>query len=85
MINTSLKIGTWNLCLGLANKKDMITEILKSKDIMICGLQETEILPDFPENILNCGGYSLELESNDTKKRAGIYIGKYIKYYNTGF
>ena len=27
----SLRIGTWNLCLGLSNKKEMITDYLKSK------------------------------------------------------
>ena len=35
---------------------------------------------DFPENILNCNGYNIELEQNTEKKRAGIYIHKDIKY-----
>ena len=34
----------------------------------------------FPENILNCNGFNLELEMNTTKKRVGIYIRKNIKY-----
>ena len=25
----NFKIGTWNLCLGLANKKDMVSQIIQ--------------------------------------------------------
>ena len=46
----------------------------------MCCLQETEVQIDFPENILNCNGYNIELEQNTEKKRAGIYIHKDIKY-----
>ena len=88
-IKNNLKIATWNLYLGLPNKKEMITDYLKSKNINICCLQETEvpmnypenIVPmNYPENILNYGDYLLELELNDEKKRAGIYVSKNIKY-----
>ena len=67
-------IGTWNVCLGLINKKDIVTGILDLNKVDICCLQETEIPNGFPENNLNCGGYKLELETNSSKKRAGIYI-----------
>ena len=77
---TYLKIGTWNLCLGLANKKELITDYLKSKNIKIYCLQETEIPLNYPENILNHNDYLLELEQNDDKKRVGIYISKDIKF-----
>ena len=40
----------------------------------VCCLQETEIPLNFPENILSTGGYNLELELNDNKKRTEIYI-----------
>ena len=33
-----------------------------------------------PENLLNCGDYSLELEDNKVKKRAEIYIRSDINY-----
>ena len=75
-----LTIATWNVCLGVANKKDIITEKLKREKIGVCCLQETEILPGFPEEVLNCNDYTLELESNDTKKRVGIYLHKDINY-----
>ena len=65
---SSLKIGTWNLCLGLINKKDAVTDYLKSKNIAVCCIQETEIPCNYPEETLNCGEYLLELESNTEKQ-----------------
>ena len=70
----NLKIATWNLCLGLANKKDIVTEYLKTSDISVCCLQETEVSNNFPTNILNCNNYTLELECSDEKQRTGIYV-----------
>ena len=58
-ISKYLKIGTWNLCLGLANKKDSVIDLLATHEINICALQETEIPIGFPENVLNCGSESL--------------------------
>ena len=64
----------------IANKKDTVTGYLKSKNIMICCLQETEIPMNFPEDFLDCGDFNIELELNDTKKRTGIYIRRDVKY-----
>ena len=79
-MESKIKIGTWNLCLGLPNKKDIVTRYLKENNVDVCCLQETEVQLDFPENILNCFGYNLELENNDVKKRTGIYIAQGIDY-----
>ena len=35
---------------------------------------------NFPEEILNCNNYNLELEMNNTKKRVGIYVAKSVNY-----
>ena len=35
---------------------------------------------NYPENLLNCGGNTLELESNCVKKRVGILIRTDIEY-----
>ena len=35
---------------------------------------------NFPEGLLDCGEYNIELELNDTKKRAGIYVRRDVKY-----
>ena len=75
-----LTIGTWNLCLGLANKKDSVIDHLTRNQIDICALQETEISTGFPEQILNISNYNLELESNTVKKRSGFYIKSDIKF-----
>ena len=78
MIN--LNIATLNLCLGLPNKKDSVTELLHRNNVNICCLQETEIPKNFPEKILDCGGFQLELELNKEKRRAGIYLSTNLKY-----
>ena len=75
-----LKISTWNVCLGLINKKDTVTETLNREGISICCLQETEIPMNFSEEILYCNNYNLELEMNNTKKRVGIYVAKSVNY-----
>ena len=69
--NSKLRIGTWNLCLGLPNKKDIVMDYLKLNKVNICCLQETEVPLNFPEHVLNTGDYNLELELNDVKKRVG--------------
>ena len=75
-----LKIATWNLCLGLSNKRDIVTQILSNSNISACCVQETEIPMNYPEDILNCNDYNLELEINNLKKRTGIYLRKNVKY-----
>ena len=69
--------------------EEIINYNLSLKKVNICCLQETEIPRGFPENILNCGGFTIELEKNDVKKRAGIYISTGVNYtiilnFNTG-
>ena len=76
----NLRFATWNLCLGLSNKKDIVTSYLQMNNVDVCCLQETEVPNNFPEHVLSTGGYNLELELNDSKKRAGIYIRSNIKY-----
>ena len=73
-------IGSLNLCLGLPNKKDNVTELLSRNNVSICCLQEAEVQMNFPEKMLNCAGFTLELEANTFKKRARIYLKKELKY-----
>ena len=75
-----IKIGTLNLCLGLPSKKETVIDLLNANFVDVCGLQETEIPMNYPEHILNSGGFTLELELNSEKKRAGIFIRKDISY-----
>ena len=57
----------------MPNKKDLVTSSLTRKNIAVCALQETEIGKNFPEGILNCGNFNLELEDANVKKRVGFY------------
>ena len=75
-----MKLATWNLCLGLSNKKDLVTKTLSRYDISACCVQETEIPLNYPEGDLNCNDYILELERNNQKKSAAIYVRKNVKY-----
>ena len=38
-----IKIATWKLCLGMTNKKEYVTEMIKEKKIDICCMQETDV------------------------------------------
>ena len=61
-------------------KKDSVINHLKNYNIEICALQETKLPVGFPENELNSGGYSLESENADEKKRVVFYIRSDINY-----
>ena len=79
-MNSDLKIGTWNLCLGLPNKKDIVKNYIKTEAIDVCCLQETEIPKDYPRALLSFSDYKIEIEGNQQKKRTAIYINDKIKY-----
>ena len=74
---SNFSIATWNVCLGIANKKDSVTETLNREGISVCCIQETEIDQGFAVGVLNCNNYILELEMNDNKrgclKRRHVY------------
>ena len=76
----SMKIATWNLCLGLPNKKDTVLRELESNKIDICCMQETELEKNYPINILSTPTYEFESEKNTGKKRIGVYINRHLKY-----
>ena len=70
----SLKIATWNLCLGLLNKKDIVLDELVKNDIDVCCLQETELGKNCDLKILNSKDFELETETSNDKIRVGIYV-----------
>ena len=72
--NLKFKIASWNLCLGLINKKDYVSEIMTRNKIDICCIQEAKILPGFDHTLLSTGEYSLIIENNEYKARTGMYI-----------
>jgi exonuclease III len=76
----TLKIATWNLCLGLFHKKDYVRTLLYKNNIDILTLQETELSPELQLENLQIKGYSIEVENNNKKRRVAIYIKNSISY-----
>ena len=75
-----VKLGTWNLCLGIKNKKDYVNKTINDLNIDICCLQETELKPTYPMDALNFKGFNYMSETNIIKARTGIYISQLISY-----
>ena len=74
------KIATWNLCLSILNKKDLILEELTNSDIDVCCMQETEIDCNVPLDALGSVNYDFIAEKNSDKIRVGLYINKRVSY-----
>ena len=79
-MEVNFKIASWNLCLGLANKKDYVEKIMIENRIDVCCLQEIELKPDFNHLLLATRNYSLHVEKNEYKSRTGIYIKNGTNY-----
>ena len=76
----AVKVSTWNLCLGLPNKKDVIIKQLLLNNIDICCMQETEIDINYPTNILSSKTHEFECEKSTDKRRVGVYINRQLQY-----
>ena len=75
-----VKIGSWNVCLGLKGKKDYVKSMICEKELDICCIQECEIKPDYPSNMLTFKDYNLEVEINNIKSRCCTYIRNSVNY-----
>ena len=80
MTQNKITIASLNLCLGLKNKKEEVKRLIIENEIDILCVQETEIQPDYPINLLTFSGYNYESESNNLKARCGIYVANSISY-----
>ena len=75
-----VKICSLNLCLGLANKKDLVKQIIIQEKIDIMCVQETELKSNMDHNLLSFPGYNFESEKCSSKSRVGTYINSSMKY-----
>ena len=75
-----IKIATWNICLGLKNKKDYVYEKLLQENIDICALQEVEVDKAYPHSLLTSKDYTIEIEQASAKARNAFAINKRINY-----
>ena len=78
--NNNVKLASWNLCFGLANKKDLVSKIILENEIDICAMQEIDIPSGYDTNILTFKDYGPITENNDLKQRTGMYIQNGINY-----
>ena len=70
----SIKLATWNICLGLQNKKDYVYKTVQEKNIDICLLQEVEVAHDYNHNLLSDLNYKIEIKKNNIKSRSAIIV-----------
>ena len=56
-MESNIKIGTLNLCLGLKSKKTLVKNILNENEIDVLCMQELEVDKDFDCNLLSIPGY----------------------------
>ncbi len=75
-----IKIGSLNLCLGLANKKDLVKQTIAREKIDILCLQETELNNEMDHNLLSFPGFTYETEKASNKSRVGIYINTCVRF-----
>ena len=75
-----IKVATWNVCLGIRNKKDYIIDTLRKENIDICMIQEAEIPKDYPTNLLSSIDYKIESENCSVKARCAALIKNNINY-----
>ena len=75
-----IRLSTWNVCLGLKNKKDYVYNETKQNEIDICLLQEVEIETGFNEELLTAKDYVIEVENNAKKSRTAIILKDNIDY-----
>jgi exonuclease III len=68
IVKPQQRIATWNLCLGLLNKKDLVLDELISNKIDVCCMQEIEIDESVTTNILSNSQYQLEPEKVQERK-----------------
>ena len=74
-----IKIATLNVCLGLTNKKDLISDILNVNKIDILCIQESEI-ENINVSFLGIKNYVLEISNCTPKSRTCVYIKENIPY-----
>ena len=65
-----IKFASWNLCLGIKNKKDYVYDTIRREKIDICLLQEVEIKKDYPAELLSSSDYKIEIEKYN---KAGVH------------
>jgi hypothetical protein len=56
---SNIKIATWNLCLGLASKKELVKKYIHDNNLDVCCLQGTELYKNLNGELPTFLGYTL--------------------------
>ena len=75
-----IMIATWNCCLGILHKRDIVIDLLNENNIDILLLQETEITSDMDRDMFRIKGYNFECEAKTDLARIACYIRAEIEY-----
>ena len=67
-MTNKLKIGAWNLCLGLFHNRDCVKTLLLGHQIDIFNLQKAEIQSNMDAKVVSISGYTIEIENGTGKK-----------------
>ena len=78
--NKSLKVCTWNVCLGVKYKLKQVEEIIRKNKIDIICLQEVELSHEDDLTLMEINGYTMEIERSSEKRRSMMYISNSIQY-----
>ena len=78
----TLKIASWNACLGISNKLYYIESMLNNESLDVLFIQEAEIQSQTNRNFFNIKNYQLEVCNtiDGGKARTCCYIKSGIKY-----
>ena len=73
-MNNKLKIGSWNLCLGLFHKKDYVRTLMSTHKLDILNLQEADIPFNVNVSLLGIANYTIEIEKTQSIRRVATYV-----------
>jgi len=77
---TSLKIATWNVCLGAFHKINLIKDHINREKLDILMLNEAEISVSHDLNLFKISGFELVTPNNRNVTRIAAYIRDDIKF-----
>ena len=80
MSKQSITVASWNLCNGLINKVQYVSDLLTEEDLDILFLQETELKSDVSLSLLQISGYNIEMANTDGVVRTVAYVKTSIIY-----
>jgi len=77
---TSLRIATWNVCLGAFHKTNLIKYHLSHENLDILFLNETKLNEKHDHELLKISGYHLVTPKNMLNSRIATYIHSNTNY-----